>query len=341
MGDASPGHHSPERQAFGKVRKAKEISDLASKFFPSSSTPHDALTKLLQETKLLHATEHMRQLMLKDARIPGGPFSIDSTSDGCKLARGSVGALLSRILNVTRLDDMRLLNGHTQIDASVKLSRLWELYFSFRRTPCQHGTSLPLPSWMWDEDDEDEVEDTEAGTKRRRRRPVDPTKATTIVEYTIYASHWSANGLRSPRAKLLDVIIQGFHLSGTPSPAGVMGLADAPDEEPDEEDPDSVKDVCFAFLDEEVLNNVMTSTIVGPMPVSDFLSFLMLFPYHEEEWDVANSALDQLLDGYEDEEDEEDFLPRPLPNEPKKRKNNEPPAGPKKKWKKKAKKGGK
>lgn len=349
MGDAPPGQNSQDRQAPNEFRRTLEISDLASKCFPSSSTPHDALSKLLQETKLFHATEHMRQLMLKDARIPGGPFLLDSTSDGCKLAQP--GEYLSRILTVTRLDDMRLLNGHTQIDATVKLSRHCELSFSFRRAPRQHGTSLPLPSWMWEEDEEDEEEEMDASTKRRRRPPVAPLRATTMVEYTIYGSYLITKGLHnpgvmSPRTKLLEVIIQGFHPSGTPSPAGVMGLADMPDEEPpDEEDPDSVKDICFALLgDEEEFNNVMMAALMTcsePMTVPEFLIFLMLFPYHEEEWDVANTALDRVLEGFEDEEDEEDeedFRPRSPPKEPKKRKNNEPPTGPKMKKGKKAKK---
>lgn len=325
---------SSASQSAATIALNKDLRSLALKHSPEGSQPVDALRRVLDAATLVHATERMRYLMVKDARMPGGFAELDHTgADGSKL-KGEA-AHLSRDFRVTSLSDIRLLNGHTQIEATVQIGKL-ELHFHFSRQPMRRGSSMPRPGWQtltieppahWigmedeeegedgEEDEEEEEKETGMGTGSKKSATKRPT---TVVEYTISASNISAPA-KSPSI-LLQVMVYGFHPSGTPSPFGVIDPAKEENEEEEGTDADGdgnaqlqqQKDVCTTEMCDYTLERAIGwcgTTLSTP----EFLSFLFLFPYHEEEWDIANLALNQLLDGEEEEgdegeeEEEEDF----------------------------------
>lgn len=298
----------------------KDLLSLALKHSPDGSLPVDAMRRVLDATTLVHATEHMRYLMVKDARMPGGFAELDHTSSNGSKLKGEAGEL-SRDLQVTSFSDSRLLNGLTEIEATVRLGKC-ELHFKFRRQPKAHGTSMPRHGWSilgysntsgWidldeGEGGEDEQEEEEIHTATLPSVKKNPT---TIVEYTISATNITTPA--TPRNIVLQVLLYGFHPSGTPSPAGVIDPFKDKNDGREEGGAQEQKDVCTVEMCDVTLEHAIEWSGTA-LSTADFLSFLFLFPYHEEEWDIGNLALDQLLDAdegsegeKEDDEEECDF----------------------------------
>ncbi|TFJ87096.1 hypothetical protein NSK_001430 [Nannochloropsis salina CCMP1776] len=293
----------------------KELEALATAHAPQGSEPLDSMRYVLGTALSAYATEKVRHVMLRDAKIPGSIFEMDHTSpQGSKLV--GEGARLSRILQVTDLGDVRLLNGLSVIDATVLLGETLRLHFAFRREPMRQGTSLPRmrSSISINEEEREVTPDMQGGPRRRRRRAKDDNgrpenrgqrtipasttiswpdpEPTTIVNYEISAS----NGPAEPFHVLLRATICGFHPTGLPSPAGVH----APPEEMDGLGTNSNKDlepadVCVAEMDEDALEAAIAECGTS-FSLGEFVSFLLLLPYHEEEWDVCNLVMDQLFD---------------------------------------------
>jgi hypothetical protein len=301
----------------------KDLLALALKHSPGS-LPVDGLRRVLDAANLVHATEHMRYLMVKDARMPGGFAELDHTSSNGSKLKGEAGEL-STDLQVTSFSDVRLLNGVTEIEATVVLQKC-ELHFKFRRQPKAHGTSMPrhglrilvdeTPGWIdLDEEEEGgEDEQEEDDEMHTATLPSFKKKPTTVVEYTISATNLStpANP-RHNRSILVQVLLYGFHPSGTPSPLGVIDPSKHEEDGRKEGDMEQQRDVCTVAMCDVTLEHAIQWAGTA-LSSSDFLSFLFLFPYHEEEWDIGNLALDQLLDSdegskdeNEDEEEEFDF----------------------------------
>lgn len=284
----------------------KDLLALALKHSPDGSLPVDALRRVLDAANLAHATEHMRYLMVKDARMQGGFAELDHSSpNGSKLA-GEADAL-SRNLEVTSFSDVRLLNGVTEIEATVVLGKC-ELHFKFRRQPKAHGTSMPRHGLMilvddtpeWIDLDEEEVGEDEQ-QEEDGMLPSFKKKPTTVLEYTISATNLTTPA--TPRSILAQVLLYGFDPSGTPSPLGAIDPSKHEEDGREEGDAQQQKDVCTVGLCDVTLEHAIEWAGTA-LSTEDFLSFLFLFPYHEEEWDIGNLALDQLLDSDEGSGDE-------------------------------------
>jgi len=290
----------------------KDLLSLALKHSPDGSLPVDALRRVLDAANLVHATEQMRYLMVKDARMPVGFAELDHTSPNGSKLKGEAGKL-SRDLEVRSFSDVRLLNGLTEIEATVRLGKC-ELHFNYKRLPKSHGTSMPrpggsisgysnTPGWIdlgEDEEGEDEQEEEEM---HEATLPSFIKKPTTIVEYTISATNITTPA--TPRNILLQVLLYGFHPSGTPSPAGVIDPVKDENDGREADEAQEQKDVCTVEMCDVTLEHAIEWAGTA-LSTADFLSFLFLFPYHEEEWDIGNLALDQLLDANEGSESEKE-----------------------------------
>lgn len=283
----------------------KELLSLALKHSPEGTLRVDALRRVVDAANLVHATEHMQYLIVKDARMAGGFAELDHTSPNGSKLKGEAGKLC-RDLKVTSFSDVRLLNGVTEIEATVQLGSC-ELHFRFRRQPKAYGTSMPrhgmciltdgIPAWI-DLDEEEDGEAEQEEEKEEMHTATSPSfskKPTTLVEYTIRATNTTtpANP-HNNRSILVQVLLCGFHPSGMPSPLGVIDPTNDEEEGRAEGDAEQQKDICMVAMCDYTLGRVM-KWCGTELSTPDFLSFLFLFPYHEEEWDIGNLALDQLL----------------------------------------------
>jgi hypothetical protein len=131
---------------------------------------------------------------------------------------------------------------------------------------------------------------------------------TTIVEYSIAVSP----SIAEPPVEILHAVIYGLHPSGAPSPRGIRG-PEGGEEEDEEEDGEGgggkePRDLGLVELDDEALQ-AARAWCCGPDPAwgeAEFLSFLLFFPYYEEEFDVPGLVMDQIFGGEEEEEEEEE-----------------------------------
>jgi hypothetical protein len=72
----------------------------------------------------------------------------------------------------------------------------------------------------------------------------------------------------------------------------------------DHEEVEETKDSYIAFLDPDVLQNLLESAGLLPMGEGNAFFLLMTFPFYEQEWDIVGYVLDQIFGSESDDEDE-------------------------------------